>query len=174
MKKLASMMEKIFRGFAAVSSLSLFVIMVFIVLDVSLRYLFNKPIKGSYELVSLAMLFTVFLGFAYAQARKSLIHVTIILKMLPGRLKYVVWSLGNVLSTVIAVMLAQASFQQAGKSLLSGTNTGVLYIPIYPFYYVVFVGFALLAVMLLIDTVRSLLAVVNEEYAAKIRSGWGA
>ena len=174
MKKLVGLMERIFQYFGIISSISLFLIMMFIVLDVFLRYVFNTPIKGSYEIVSLVMLFTVFFAFAHAQQAKRLVHVTIILKLLPQKFKLVLWSLGNTLSTIIAVMLTIASYQQAGQAMLSKTTSGVLYIPYYPFYYVVCIGFALLALMFLIDTLRSFRAVVNEEYAAEVLSGWGA
>jgi len=46
--------------------------------DVVMRYFFNSPIKGSYELVQFMLSMIVFLGLAFMQTKKGHVSVSLL------------------------------------------------------------------------------------------------
>lgn len=63
------------RALEPLLALLMFMIMAVMTLDVAGRYFVGSPIKGSYELVSMAMAATIFLGLPLCTARKEHICV---------------------------------------------------------------------------------------------------
>jgi len=56
-----------------------------IVADVSLRFLFNKPLPATWEMSEVLMPYIVFLGFAYALTEKAHIRVSLLTDKLSRR-----------------------------------------------------------------------------------------
>ena len=55
-------MDKIERTLQFVSSIALVAMMIVVVTDVTLRFVFNTPVRGAYDIVSFALLIMVFFG----------------------------------------------------------------------------------------------------------------
>ncbi len=140
MEKIDKMMSRGSKAIAYVSAGVILVMMLLVVCDVFLRYLFSAPIKGSYEMVSLLMTIAVFFSFAYAQKTKSLVYMTF--------------------------------FQQTIVIRTMATTTASLYIPLYPFYFIMGIAFAGFTVMVLYDAVKAVVAVFHKKVAEIVMAEW--
>lgn len=136
---------------------AILVLMVFLVTtDVVLRYFFNRPIKGSYELVEFMMVVLVFFGLAYTQTKKGHISVSLFTgKMSPERLA-VIQSATYLLCLGIFSIIAWRCVVQATVLQTSGETSAVLFIPRYPFMWITAFGSALLSLIFLKDLLQSL------------------
>ncbi|MDR2771078.1 MAG: TRAP transporter small permease [Clostridiales Family XIII bacterium] len=149
---------------AVVSSTLIFGMMALIFVDVTGRFLFNKPIFGSYEVVQMGMGLVVFYALPYAQYKKGLVRVDFIINYFPRLPRKILWVLGDVISTCVCYALAYACYLHASGTLVaSGAKTSVLMMPLYPFYYVASVGLLLFALILTVDCVHSLLSVFRKD-----------
>lgn len=126
-----------------------------ITLDVVLRYFFNRPIKGSYELVEFMMVLVVFLGLAYTQTKKNHISISLFTSNLSPSQTSVIGSATNLLCLVIFSLITWRCIIQAESIRTSGTSSDVLLIPNFPFMWVVVFGSVLLCLIFLIDFINS-------------------
>ena len=129
--------------------------------DVVLRYFFNRPIKGSYELVQFMLALLVFLGLAFMQTKKGHVSITLVTnKLSPGQLS-VIGSATYLLCLIIFSLITWRCILQAETLRTSSTCSDVLSIPNFPFMYVVAFGSILLCLIFLIDFIRSLDGVIK-------------
>jgi len=142
-----------------------------ITLDVVLRLL-GHPILGSYEVISIVMTVIVFASFAYGQREKRHIHVTMFIRRLPAAARLAVFGVTSLLSTGVVGYVAYSAFAQAGSMVGSGGATGVLEIPLYPFYYLEGVALALFTLVLLVDAAKAFLGIRDEDLAHEIMKYW--
>lgn len=172
MEKLDKIMTRGSKAMANISALVIMVMMLLVVCDVFLRYLFSAPIKGSYEMVSLLMTLVVFFSFAYAQKTKSLVYMTFFMRKLPLRMPIIMWAVTNILSFGISVLLTIASFQQTKVIRGMMTTTASLYIPLYPFYFLMGIAFVGFTIILFYDAAKATVAVFNKKVAEVVKAEW--
>lgn len=151
---------------AAVNRVGTAIILVMMVLttaDVLLRYIFNRPITGAYEVTELLMLVVTALGLAYTQSRKG--HISI--ELLSSRFSPRGQSVNDLFAYLICLgicvlmawrLLAAARVQQINNVIASEA----VRIPIYPFYYLLGLGIALLCLVYIVDIINSLLRVMKK------------
>lgn len=60
LSRLAALLERYFRWLSLAAGAALIVMMLVTVADVFMRYIFNAPVRGSYELVEICLLISVF------------------------------------------------------------------------------------------------------------------
>jgi TRAP-type C4-dicarboxylate transport system permease small subunit len=172
MKSCDKIIGRLSGAMGAVSIAGVFIIMMVIVVDVFLRFLFNNPIQGSYEIVERCMFCTIFATFAYAQTEKAHIRIDLVVGMFPEKLHMFADFIFLALSASIAAAISYAAVLQAGTSMSSNYITSVLSIPLYPFYWLEFVCMLVFAVTLLYDAVKSLVAMFDERVAESVKAGW--
>lgn len=144
------------RIFDSIGRVTLALMVLLITLDVVLRYFFNRPISGSYELVEFMMVLIVYLGLAYTQTNKRHVSITLFTtKLSPSQLS-VISSATYLLCLVVFIMITWRCILQAEALRTDGTASDVLFIPNFPFMWIVVVGSALLCFVFLIDFFRSL------------------
>ena len=136
--------------------------------DIIGKKVFNTPISGTYELVERMMLIAVFSSFAYAQTQRSHINVTIIVERLPRPFKHSLLGLMSLLSVVISGILAYAAFRQSGLSLAESTVTGVLYIPLFPFFVIETIAMIFFTIILIIDTYIIFAGIWNKHWYEQV------
>jgi tripartite ATP-independent transporter DctM subunit len=152
---LSRIMDSIGRGILALMVL-------LITLDVVLRYFFNRPIKGSYELIEFMMVVLVFLGLGYTQTKKGHISITLFTgKLSPGQLS-VIRSATYLLCLAIFAMIAWRCILQAEALRIDRITSDILFIPNYPFMWIVVFGSVLLCFVFLIDVLQSLNDILKE------------
>jgi TRAP-type C4-dicarboxylate transport system permease small subunit len=132
----------------------LMLLMGYTVLDVVLRYGFNRPFSGSLEVTEFAMSLIVFLGIAYCGWIGGHVAVDILERPLehPG-LRFI-----PVLLTLVSVVLFAAVAWLAAAEALSSTQrvSNMMRWPHWPFQLTVAFGSAMYAVVLLLQVLRML------------------
>ena len=130
--------------------------------DVSLRYLFNRPILGGVELTEFMMLLVVSFGLAYTQVNKGHIFVELITSKFSPRAQAIIESIGYFLCFVIYLLIVWQAVVQAQVQWLHDIKSGALEIPKYPFYFVLAFGCFLLSLVFLVDLIESISRVVRK------------
>ncbi|MFH1489560.1 MAG: TRAP transporter large permease subunit [Pseudomonadota bacterium] len=139
----------------SVGRIILGVMVLLITLDVVLRYFFNRPIKGSYELVEFMMVALVFLGLGYTQTKKDHVSVNLLTEKLSANQVRVIQSITHLLSLGVFILITWRCIVQAEVLRVNGSTSDVLFIPNYPFMFVAVFGSALLCFVFLIDFLKS-------------------
>ncbi len=173
------MIQKIGNGIGRVTRLVGWCSFVFVtammllnVADVLLSKLVNGHITGAYELTQRLLMCAVFTAFAHAQTKKTHINMTILIARFPRVPRFISFTLTGLASVVAAAALTWAAAVQGGVALASNYATEVLYIPLFPFYYVEAVAMGVLALALAYDTLLSFLAIFRSDVAEQIAANW--
>jgi TRAP-type C4-dicarboxylate transport system permease small subunit len=135
--------------------------MLFTVLDVVLRAFFNRPIRGDVELIEVGMVCTSFLGLAWCAMKGMHIKVDLVVSFLPTRVKGIIDSFGYLLGIGICALLAWQGFLEGIANWKMNTVSATLEFPLFPFYWVVALGFAALCLAILVLLTRSLTEVIQ-------------
>jgi TRAP-type C4-dicarboxylate transport system permease small subunit len=99
-------------------SIVILAIILLVVADVSGRYLFNSPIKGSLELSGIMLAIIAFLCFSYALIQRTHIRMTLILDRLPVRLKLIAEILAGIAGIVFFLLLDLGGIKQFWDSFV--------------------------------------------------------
>ena len=129
---------------------------ILITADVVLRYFFNKPIKGSYELIEFMLIVIVFTGLAYTQTTTGHISIDLLTTRLPAKARAVINSATSFLCLGAFGLITWCSAVKAEIIRLEGTTSGLLFIPNFPFMWIVALGSFLLCVFFLVGLLDSL------------------
>ena len=155
-----------------VSMILVVVMMLLMTVDALLGKLFSSRILGTYELVQCMLCILVFTSWAYTQTQHGHIHVVMFVRMMPQKLRFICFSITALLSTATMGFACYALIGAIQGKMASGEATGTLLIPFWPFYIVEFVAFLMFTLALLCDTVKSILAIFDEEVAEDIMESW--
>jgi TRAP-type C4-dicarboxylate transport system permease small subunit len=129
-------------------------LMVYTVADVILRYVFNRPFSGSIEVTEFAMAVIVFLGIAWCGWLGGHVAVDILERPLEDpRLRFVPISL-TFISAVLFAAIAWLTVDEALSTMSRVSN--MMRWPHYPFQFIVALGSAMYAAVLLIQCVQTL------------------
>jgi len=128
-----------------------------IVADVGLRYLFNRPIVSTHELVMFLMAIVVFSALSYTETVDGHVRIDLVVSRMPQRAQGALRGVTSILSLGLFALIAQQNIVRARGLWLEGLTSSILHVPVYPFYLFVAFGCALLCLVLLIDVVVSLI-----------------
>ena len=157
-EKIREAATKVCKGIAVVAMAVIIIIMLVLVIDIVLRFSTeNKAIRGTYELTEMAMIVIIFLSLAITQIEKEHIHVSMFIDRLPYRAKTFINAAVSAFTTVLSAIVFYASLLLATGHQTSGITTAVLYVPLYPFSFIMSIGLLSLTVVLLLDTVDYLI-----------------
>ena len=129
-------------------------LMVFTVLDVFLRYVFNRPFSSSIEITEFSMAIIVFLGIAYCGLKGGHVAVDILERPLENpRLRFI----PVILTSCSALLFASMAYFVALEAFTTlGRVSNMLRWPHFPFQIVVAFGSAMYAIVLAIQVVQML------------------
>jgi len=123
------------------AALALVILMMITVADVTLRYLFNSPVRGSYDMVESMLLVFVFNGMAAGFFQRR--HVVIdLIDAAVGRGTIVLIRIADVLSVICLALLMLAMLQPAMQAYDYGDRKLELNLPIYALWIVALAGLA--------------------------------
>lgn len=135
-----------------VAVLATLVMMVMTSGDAIMRYAFNKPFVGAYEVTEkYLMIAAIFLGFPYAYRGGAFIRVTFLVDMLPGVVKVAVNWFAFLVSVLCCGLLVYATGLQAVQALSDNTTLATLPIRVGPSQVLVPLGFLALLLLMLLD-----------------------
>lgn len=133
--------------FSRVGAFILVGMMLLVTSDVFLRFVFNKPVPGTFELVEVMMGAVVSLSIAYCGIRRGHVAVELLTDHLSSSVQKVVSTLHHLLCIIFFAAIAVKGIQQAGVIKESETVTALLEVPIYPFIWILAFGATLLALV---------------------------
>ena len=111
--------------------------------DIGMKNLFNHPIKGTFELVELLLVFVVFFGFAEVFRSDSNICVDVADQMLSPRRAKVLKIIGGFASFVLLVLMGWAMLGPAMDTVTYPQWTQETGIPLYSYWAPILAGTAL-------------------------------
>lgn len=138
----------------AVAGIALLSMMLVVVLDVSLKYLFNQPVPGTLEMVSYwFMAACAFLPLALVQKNDGHIAMTLATQWLPEKALRVLLGLILLIGTAYMALFAWSSALEAMEMTAVGESTSAIYfeIRIWPARWCVPVGTGLMALWMLLQ-----------------------
>jgi TRAP-type C4-dicarboxylate transport system permease small subunit len=120
-------------GIAASALLLCLMLVTFV--DVVARYLFNRPIRGAFELTELTLLVLIFAGLPLVSHADEHVTMDFIDRMLPARAVPVLIRVIHGLVAAVFFFLTWQVLIKAGRIAGYGDTTDVLRIPVGPFVY---------------------------------------
>jgi len=132
--------------------------------DVFLRYLFNRPISGALELNENMLVILVFFSVAYTAIQKGHVRVEVLITQLSQKAQSVIEIISGFVTFVLSLMITWQAFVLALEKMEQGLTTAVLFIPVFPFIFMVAFGSGLLSLVLLVDLVHSVDQVVRSHW----------
>jgi TRAP-type C4-dicarboxylate transport system permease small subunit len=147
------------RVLQTVSKVVMFFMALFVAVDVIGRYVFNRPFKGSSDLVELMMGIAVFFGMAYCAQQDGHTRVDVIFGHLPMRVQAYLEAVTFAASLFIYILITWQLGTRVWYSIVEpgrGTVTDMLRIPHMPVIALAVLGSAILCLELLIRVIRSL------------------
>lgn len=172
MKKLTKIMDRMTDGFSWVGIVALVAMMLLISSDVILRYAFNNPITGSYEIIMMLEGIAVFTAFSYTQKSSSHVSVTMLIRLFPMKLRFLCVVLGAALSAFMGVMLTIAFWKQAAKALDVLSVTTTLMMKLYPIYFICCILMGFFALTLILYLIKTVYALFDKDTAEELMSTW--
>ncbi len=131
--------------------------------DVLLRYFINRPLLGSYEITQFMLVLVVFFGLAHTQKRKKHLFIDLFLNSFSKTTKALINCFNYLIClgvfSLIGIFTLLQGFERAG----SGESSGVLFIPHFPFFWLVAFAVALLCLVYLVDFFDSLVLLTSSK-----------
>lgn len=139
-KAISRYLDAYFDLILALSMLSIILMMLIVVADVVCRNLLNAPIHGSYELVEVFLVSSIFLALSNVIANKQEITIDIIDGMLPSSAVRVLKAAADCISMVVLVFIFWSMLRPAHESYQYGEMKLELGLPIWFIWVLAFFG----------------------------------
>jgi len=138
-----SLLEKLLIGIA---SITLLVLMGLTTADALGRYLLNSPIPGTGEIIEdYFMIALIFLPLSYSFMQEGHVHVTMIERFFPDRVKFLIGKLNLLLSFILFALIVVAGWRGFAEAWrIDEISTSSVGYPMWPCYLMVPVGCGLL------------------------------
>ena len=171
-KTLGIWLKRVTTTVSVISYVGFSAIMLLIVVDVTLRKMLNSPVPGAYEVVQYMLMAAVFPSFAYCQSERGHVHITMLIRVFPQKLRFAAYSFTGLLSAAIAGYLGYAAIRQANQAYAGNYTTGLLKFSVFPFFWVMAITMFIFTIAIFFDVIRSLIAMFNREFADEIQKDW--
>jgi TRAP-type C4-dicarboxylate transport system permease small subunit len=147
----------------AVAALLAFSLSFLVVADVIGRSFFNKPVKGTPEIVSMSIVIITFLLAGYAVQSRSMIRTDVLVDSLGPRGRLLSSLLTGLLGAAFFGLIVWGSYEPALHAWTSGEfeGEGALRVPVWPARMVVLLGAFLVTVTYLSQAVGDLVALLR-------------
>ncbi len=140
--KAHALLEKLRLAQLRLASLALIVMMSVTLCDVFLRYVFNRPIRGSYDLVETMLAVFVFHGMSTAFLQRRHIVIDLIDSIVHRYVVVALIRISDVLTILTVVLFAYAMIKPAMQSYAYGELKMELQVPIWYLWAIALVGIA--------------------------------
>jgi TRAP-type C4-dicarboxylate transport system permease small subunit len=124
--------------------------------DVGGRFVLNKPITGSLELTEFMMSVLASFGIGYCAMRKGHIRVDLLMQYTSKRANLWFDVCTYAISCLFYAVVTWQSWNDAISQLNSKLTSSVLFIPVYPFVFVLVIGVGILTLIMLKDLLYSI------------------
>ena len=141
-------MRRIVQSVNYLSEATLLFLMCYITADVLLRYVFNRPLRGSMDIGQFGLAVIVFLSLSYTALSKGHVSADIFVSRLSPKKQAIIDAVNSLLGIAIYSVIAWQGLDSALYIRRVGESGGVLNIPTYPFRLLVPFGAILLCLVL--------------------------
>jgi TRAP-type C4-dicarboxylate transport system permease small subunit len=136
------MQDRISRLMHIVASIALVAMMLVVVADVALRFIFNTPVRGAYDLVSVFLLIMVFFGIGPVIARNAEILIDLFDRVAPATLIIFLRRTAAIGTLAVVFFLGWSMVDPAFDAYRYGGNSLELGFPVWWLWVVAFIGLA--------------------------------
>ena len=138
------------------SALAVVVVMLIVCANVFAREIFESPLKGTVDIVSLLGVLVIGGAIAYTQVLKGHIRITLLIDKFPNKVRSTLTGLVDLTGIILFGILSWQTILFAIGTYKNGELSEVLKIPITPFAFVVSAAFISLTLVLLADLINVL------------------
>ena len=149
------------RGLGVIAGLALLWLMVLTVVAAVTRKVFLSPILGVFDLSEVTLLVLVFLGLAYCGRTGGHISVDLIAGIVKPAALRVMDAAVRLCGGAFLLFVAWETIARALDARAQHEATNMLFIQLYPFFLLVAAGFALYALVLIVQALRLALGADN-------------
>lgn len=146
---------------AAVAAITLALMMIVAVIDVSGREFFLAPLEGAFELGGILLVIAGSWGMGYCQLKKGNIRISVLTDMFSPRVQALLYILAYIICiAATAIICWQGSlrmYEYIFKEL--GGVTETLSMPFWPFMLMMAIGFGWVCIIFIIDLFNSFVEV---------------
>jgi len=159
-----SFFEKAVAGFSSafnmIASAALVLMMVLSCSDIFMRYLFSRPITGTYDIVGLSGAVLASFAMPYTMLKKGHVAVEILIQSLSRGKQLVIETFSHLLGISLFLVLVWQAIVLSRDMKAAGEVTPTLLLPFYPIVYCMalcffFLSLAILVNLLLVWTKRA-------------------
>jgi len=157
-------LQRVSKVAAIIAAVVLAAMMLLTVADVTGRYFFNSPVKGTWEIIGLLLVCAGTWGLGYCQVQKGHISITVLIERFSRRVQAIIRSVTYLIGLVGFSLLCWRMFLMAIRYLTTMKEyvTETLEIPYPPFMLMLSIGAGIMALILIVDLIHSLAEVVRK------------
>ena len=119
--------------------------------DVTLRYVFNRPITGTFDITQFMMAILVSFGLAYCAVKKGHVRVDLVVSHFSKRAQTIIDAITGLFGLGLFSLITWQAAVNMKELWGSGLTSSVLLTPVFPFAGLVALGSACLTLVLLSD-----------------------
>ena len=154
--KTHAVLYKISKWFSYVGGAVAIIMMLMVVVDVIVRFTFNKSILGSVELASYMLSIIAFTTIPFVESERMHIAIPLLFDRFPKKVRLFVSALVGFIGIGILVLITLTSYLLAVEYIGRGKVTAILSIPIYPFVFIAAVCISLYTIILIANTIEDI------------------
>ena len=148
-----------------------FVLCFLVVADVSGRVLFNSPVKGTPEIISLSIVIICFLQAGYAIRSGGMLNVDTLVVHLSPRWQSLLAAWGALIGVLFFSLICYGTLDGAAHAWNSGEyeGEGALRVPVWPAKFIIVLGTALASlsyILLMLQNISNAIQGREGEFAA--------
>ncbi len=153
---LAKVFEPATRWMSYITAAILPMMMFLTLVDVIGRYVFNRPVPGAFELQRFMMAIVIAMAISFCAYLKGHINVDILFIRLPQRVQTGLNFFHYLIGSCVFALVCWKTILEGLALQARGFTSSTLLIPVFPFYFVVAFGSALLCLTWLYSSLESL------------------
>lgn len=156
--------EKIEKMFLIISVFTLFIMMLWIFLDVMLRYFFHSPIPGTMELTGeYFMVLIIFLSLSYTYKENGHVRVDMLERRFPETIKLISNICTNLVVIALFALIFVANFDAGLEYFAKDVRSiGALEYPLAPALIITSIGILTITIRLILTTIQMTLTIIKK------------
>ncbi len=165
-----SLSESLTRSLLAIAAVIIFALSFLVVADVGGRVLFNTPVKGTPEMVSMSVVIVCFLIAAHAVRSGGMIRTDVLIEVFRERGQNFAALLSGILGAAFFGLIVWGSYEPALHAWSSGEfeGEGAMRVPVWPARFVVMGGALLVAVIYVSQAIAAVRALAYPYRAERL------
>jgi TRAP-type C4-dicarboxylate transport system permease small subunit len=137
--------------FSMIASAALMLMMVLSCADIFMRYLFNRPITGTYDIVGLSGAVLVSFALPYTMLKKGHVAVEILVQSLSRGKRLVIETFSHLLGISLFLVLVWQAILLSRDMKAAGEVTPTVHLPFYPIVYCMALCFFILSLAIVVN-----------------------